>query len=1244
MKKTINKTLLCLVLAVVAIVCGFVASLTGVRADNAVNLTTVNYLLEDGAYVRMVYDDQDNPVLDGESNGIKFVARMATSEYEAIKDKGVSFGIIVLPYDYVAGKTITKSLFFGENREFYFGESDYVANGKKVANFVTDTLAPKMNGETVEYYYYSASIVDMQPANVSREFVALTYVMQEDANGVISYDLKALNTENIRSMSYVAQRLVEMGNYGETVNNALNAYYVDGRTNSIDVNYVISYDGVEVKGSKQVTADLGAQLGTEDLVALLREQGVADESDCDYASSILMQNGVGTEKIKVYANDNTKEDITITFNAKEVASYDVIKGYYKNSDGTEFVLKSDKTVYGANSEGTYKNFVDGKLVIDVEGEKLFGDYDSSTGKINLDYDGQKVELSESLYLSSNSMLDMVGCYKDESGLFVELKKDGSLVYDKAGFISEEVDGAFAVYYDELAEEFKIVVSAGATASSKEIDLTTQTFAIGEKEFSKIILAGQDAYKEFANTYVVMRYFPNETVKTQARLTFTEDGNVIYFSPEGNTVLCESLGKYIILENNQIQLKLKSGYVDTIAVADYTIADDKNTLTMTLGGVESTFESVHVEEADVYTALAGKTFGFNNNLSRGGKYQPKDTLTDITDAESIGIAGWYKMVVSDGSWVSHNPTTSYAYTIEKINNYMGKFEYYCLANKSFYQGCYQLIDGMYFLYFDNAPKSTATCPAGEGLKGEGSSSNAYYIISDIARIMNEGSASSEVVVDQTQSAIESSPVTMADIAGYYKVTDCYGTPGTTWDSSNWYAGFRLYDDGTDEGRVYYNGNASYGTYTLTPDENNPAFGKVNIALEYDKNIQCYYARIDGEIILRMIVGNLGFSSYVDFKKDGTKFSTWDVFTALAGDGTGETGTSVQYCIDANTVLDLQNDGKFAKFAKEWLLPGNTTKVYYGAECKLKVGGQTLFANYDLLPQTATSGLMKIYVYGTEYHVRNNSVVTTITGSYEKVEDIYVVSFNYNGTNYVLPAGGSSYVNEMLAGVYAGLNTLEIKANSTLNYGGETALDYTISQIDATNGSISFYSEEKMDYLTATYEILAGSVRVTVFDGGFEFVYVLSKAQVKEDLYARFAGSYTSADWYKATGGEGVGTKLLSGITITLNADKTFTINDPDGAIFVKRDGLAGSTTGKYEIQLVDGVYCLALYFDGNAFVEYGGDTGADWKPTVSAYNYYYERYFVGCFDADGNVQMNFRVMRESRFDALSRTYVKQVEQA
>lgn len=1243
MKKTINKTLLCLVLAVVAIVCGFVASLTGVRADNAVDLTTVNYLLEDGAYVRMVYDDQDKPVLDGESNGIKFVAKMATSEYEAIKDKGVSFGIIILPYDYVAGKTITKSLFFGENREFYFGESDYVANGKKVANFVTDTLAPKMDGETVEYYYYSASLVDMKPANISREFVALTYVMQEDANGVINYDLKALNTENIRSMSYVAQRLVEIGNYGETVNNALNAYYVNGRTNSIDVNYVISYDGVEVKGSKQVTADLGAQLGTEELVALLREEGVADESDCDYASSILMQNGVETEKIKVYANDNTKEDITITFNAKEVASYDVIKGYYKNSDGTEFVLKADKTVYGANSEGTYKNFVDGKLVIDVEGEKLFGDYDSSTGKINLDYDGQNVELSESLYLSSNSMLDMVGCYKDESGLFVELKKDGSLVYDKAGFISEEVDGAFAIYYDKLAEEFKIVVSAGATASSKEIDLTTQTFAIGEKEFSKITLAGQDAYKEFANTYVTMRYFSDGTTeKTQARLTFTEDGNVIYLSPEGNNVLCESLGKYIILENNQIQLKLKSGYVDTIAVADYTIADDKNTLTMTLGSVESTYESVHVEEADVYAALAGKTFGFDNNNSRGGRYQPKDTLTDIANAESIGIAGWYKMVVSDGSWVSHNPTTSYAYTIEKINNYMGKFEYYCLANKSFYQGCYQLIDGMYFLYFDNAPKSTATCPAGAGLKGEGSTSKAYYIISDIARIMNEGSASSEVVVDQTQSAIESSPVTMTEIAGSYVVTDCYGTPGTTWDVGNWHAKFTLSADGT----IVYSGDTTRpGTYTLTPDADNPAFGKVNITLAYDGNIQCYYARIDGEIILRMIIGNLGFPSYVDFRKSGTKFSTWDVFAALAGNGAGETGTSVQYVDATGTILNLKNDGKFAKFARPWLVPNYpTATVYYGADCELKVGGQTLYANYDLLPQTATSGLMKIYVYGTEYQVRNNSVVTTITANYEKVKDTYVVSFNYGGTNYVLPAGGSSYVNEMLAGVYAGLNTLEIKANSTLNYGDETALDYTISQIDATNGSISFYSEEKMDYLTATYEILADSVRVTVFDGGFEFVYVLSKAQVKEDLYARFAGSYTSADWYRANGGEYASQKLLSGITITLNADKTFTITDPDGALFVKRDNRGGSTTGKYEIQLVDGVYCLALYFDGDAFMEYGGDSGVDWRPNYSAYDYYHERYFVGCFDADGNVQMNFRSTRISKIDVLSRTYVKQVEQA
>lgn len=78
------------------------------------------------------------------------------------------------------------------------------------------------------------------------------------------------------------------------------------------------------------------------------------------------------------------------------------------------------------------------------------------------------------------------------------------------------------------------------------------------------------------------------------------------------------------------------------------------------------------------------------------------------------------------------------------------------------------------------------------------------------------------------------------------------------------------------------------------------------------------------------------------------------------------------------------------------------------------------------------------------------------------------------------------------------------------------------------------------------------------------------------------------------------------------------------------------TGKYEIKLVDGVYCIGLYFDAAAFMQYNGD-GEDWREVNC---YYFERYFVGCFDANGNIVMNFRSTRPTTVDLIERTYVKQ----
>lgn len=1011
----------------------------------------------DGAYVRIGLDDENNPIIDEGLNGIKFVSKIDATEYEKLSAKGVKFGILLMPYDYIADKdTVNEDLFFGENREFYFSDDEAFAGGKKIINVVTDKLAENGDGD----FYYSASIVGIEIENKDKEFVAISYVLTTNEYGQIEYDLKDYSKENnVRSMSYVAQKIVESNDsvYTNDIKNALVAYYITGVDNTIDVNFKVSYGGTSVDFTEELTVELSTELSANDMVVLLKEKGVFDTSLYTYSNAIIKQNGKSVDKIKVYANDNTKEDVMLNFVAKEVNSLDTIKGYY-TANGTELVLKGNGFATLNNQKATYKYFADGKVVVTQSGNVKVGTLDNETGVLTINDGEEGISLLNSMYLSDSATKELLGCYKTSAGLFIELKDDGEMVYDKCGFINQEENGSWVVYYDKSAETFKIVLFASSVQFAREFSLNANTLTVGNDTFSKVEVGTKEDYKTFANTYVAMRTYTGGENAIESRLTFTEEGDVFYLDPyaeSSSLTIYESMGKYIILSNGQIQLKLKQKANNTIVTASYTTAQDKNTVTITLNGKAYTYESVHVSDENVYTALSGKKYYGNSNngsIDNFGAYYTFYSDENVTNKSAV--TGWKRLTINGSfKWVSHasnSYTAEAAYKIQRVTNYMGYITYYWgdgdKYKYEYYEGCYQLVDGKYQIYMATSPSGKESKPAGMGLFSQSEGTSGFklgYIISDIARLMNANSVA-------TESTEKAKVMTMADVAGNYKVTNMYGKD-TTFDTNNWYAAFRFYDDG----RLYYNGDSSYGRYSLKTSEDNPNLAEVKFDIAYDQWMTGYFVRIDGEIILRLRTGNLGIfnQNWLDYKKDGTKFSTWDVFSALAGDGSGEDGTKKVYIsADNKARLELQNDGVFAKVMLPHL--DAKTKHYYGAECKLIINGKTYCARYDLLPLSATVGKMRVNVYGTELNVADESVANKdFWADYELVDKSYVITFTFDDVDYVLSVAGSNYVQNMIAGIYVGNNKLVLYSTSLADYGTEIDLDYTVIPKTVNTGKIT-----------------------------------------------------------------------------------------------------------------------------------------------------------------------------------------------
>ena len=133
-------------------------------------------------------------------SGIRFTARISESDYAALmaNDADVSFGMVIMPYSYVAQYGDADTV-FDANTNYTFSESD--TTKVRVLHDSVAELTTKKNG----YYYFNAALTNIAESNYEKEFYARAYY----SDGTNYYFTPDNGTDNVRSVSYVAQKALE---------------------------------------------------------------------------------------------------------------------------------------------------------------------------------------------------------------------------------------------------------------------------------------------------------------------------------------------------------------------------------------------------------------------------------------------------------------------------------------------------------------------------------------------------------------------------------------------------------------------------------------------------------------------------------------------------------------------------------------------------------------------------------------------------------------------------------------------------------------------------------------------------------------------------------------------------------------------------------------------------------------------------------------------------------------------------
>ena len=174
--------------------------------------------------------------IETDGNGIRFMIKMDKQEYESLMANTayseIDYGVLIAPATYDEKKSLktafdndTTYAWAVKNEQGEWVYDEVVNAGKtRIMNIETNNLT--WSDEDNAYVFY-ASIIDILPENIARDFAAYGYLEYTTAGETPVTDYVWANEEgNVRSMVYVAQAAIAKGDLDKKVVDDLKANYV----------------------------------------------------------------------------------------------------------------------------------------------------------------------------------------------------------------------------------------------------------------------------------------------------------------------------------------------------------------------------------------------------------------------------------------------------------------------------------------------------------------------------------------------------------------------------------------------------------------------------------------------------------------------------------------------------------------------------------------------------------------------------------------------------------------------------------------------------------------------------------------------------------------------------------------------------------------------------------------------------------------------------------------------------------
>ncbi len=208
MKKLTKISSIFTLLAVFLACLGIMINVNIARATEPAEITpaTAEFKMDNGASLRL---------MDG-SNGMRFTASLSSSDYTAIEGAGASYGMLIMPAEYVSQYgDLTAENVFGASPKYDYAvltDGEWVYTGdnttvKRIINIQYDELDTNEKGDCV----IRGSIVDVNSANITRAFIGRAYIRYGEV-GSYQYEMADYVSDNIldyqRSMYQVAKAAI----------------------------------------------------------------------------------------------------------------------------------------------------------------------------------------------------------------------------------------------------------------------------------------------------------------------------------------------------------------------------------------------------------------------------------------------------------------------------------------------------------------------------------------------------------------------------------------------------------------------------------------------------------------------------------------------------------------------------------------------------------------------------------------------------------------------------------------------------------------------------------------------------------------------------------------------------------------------------------------------------------------------------------------------------------------------------